>query len=69
MRKGFARSFSTFSKVYANSLEKHLIKEDPCQQNVVRYLDRFQDILEQYQRGPIPNVRFWISIVTTSMRS
>ena len=35
-----------------------MIKEDPCQLNVIRYLDRFQRIMEGYHRGPIPNVEY-----------
>lgn len=51
------RRFSTLSAAYANVVSKQLIKEDACQLNVVRYLDRFQRVMESYHRGPIPNVR------------
>ena len=60
MLRLLARNFSTFSKVYGNALEKHLIKEDPCQLNVVRYLDHFQDVMERYHRGSVPNVRIMV---------
>ena len=50
------RQFAKFSRVYENALQTNAIKEDSCQKNVVRYLDRFQDILERYQRGKVPNV-------------
>ena len=40
------RRFSTISAAYANAVSKQLIKEDACQLNVVRYLDRFQRVIE-----------------------
>ena len=56
MIKVISRSFSSFAKAYKKAVETHAIREDACQMNVVRYLDRFQDVIERYHRGTIPNV-------------
>ena len=58
MLRFFQRSVATISKCYADAVAKQAIKEDACQLNVVRYLDRFQHIMQSYHRGPIPNVQF-----------
>lgn len=63
------RRFSTISAAYANAVNKQLIKEDACQLNVVRYLDRFQHVIESYHRGPIPNVGFVYWFLMYSMKS
>lgn len=57
MLRFFQRSFATISKCYADAVAKQAIKEDACQLNVVRYLDRFQRVMQGYHRGPIPNVQ------------
>ena len=58
MIKVISRSFSSFAKAYKKAVETHAIREDACQMNVVRYLDRFQDVIERYHRGTIPNVHW-----------
>lgn len=63
------RRFSTISAAYANAVSKQLIKEDACQLNVVRYLDRFQRVIESYYRGPIPNVGYLLRSLMFSMKS
>lgn len=58
MLRVFSKQFSTFSQVYAEAVAKKAIIKDACQLNVVQYLDRFQRVLESYQRPVIPNVHF-----------
>ena len=62
MFKVFVRQFSTFSQVYAKAVTKKAIIEDACQLNVVQYLNRFQRVMENYQRPSIPNVYFAFSL-------
>ena len=62
------RRFSTLSAAYANAVSKQLIKEDACQLNVVRYLDRFQLVMESNDRGRIPKLRTRSSFLIPSTK-